>query len=67
MGVNAMQMSQIGLQMKSAVDSIKYSKASYGAKVAGFGLQQLSLQNKGAGLTSEYNRQTGQRWPSSRN
>lgn len=59
MGVNAMQMSQIGLQMKSAVDSIKYSKASYGAKVAGLGLQQLSLQNKGAGLTSEFNRQTG--------
>ena len=59
MGVSAMQMSQIGLQMKSAVDSIKYSKASYGAKMAGLNLQQLSLQNKGTGLINEFNRQTG--------
>ena len=59
MGVNAMQMSQVGLQMKSAVNSIKYSKASYGAKTAGLALQQLGLQNKGYGLTNEFNRQTG--------
>ena len=58
MGAGALQMSQIGLQMQSAVDSIKYSKASYGNKVAGFNLQQLGLLNKGQGNLSEYNRQT---------
>ena len=58
MGVGAMQMSRIGLQMKSAVDSIKFSKASYGAKVAGLNLQQMGLQNRGQGLLSEYNRKS---------
>ena len=59
MGVNAMRMSQIGLQMQSAVDSIKYSKDAYASKVAGFGLQQLGLMNKGLGMSAEFSRQAG--------
>ena len=56
-GTTANQMAQIGAQMKSAVDSIKYSSKSFAARQAGFGLAQLGLQNKAQGATAEFGRQ----------
>ena len=48
-GTTAMQLNEIGNQMASAVDQIKFSKKGLANKNAAFDLAQMSLGNKAAG------------------
>ena len=54
LGTTAMQLNEIGNQMASAVDQIKYSKLGLRNKNAGFGLAQMSLANRAAGTTAQF-------------
>ena len=53
-GTTAMQLNEIGNQMASAVDQIKYSKVGLRNRNASFDLAQMSLANKTAGMTSQF-------------
>ena len=53
-GTTAMQLNEVGNQMASAVDQIKYSKVGLRNRNASFDLAQMSLANKTAGATSQF-------------
>ena len=51
-GTTAMQLNELGNQMASAVDQIKYSKKGLKYRNAAFDLAQMSLGNKAAGTAA---------------
>ena len=54
LGTTAMQLNEVGNQMASAVDQIKYSKLGLRNKNASFDLAQMGLASKAAGTTAQF-------------
>ena len=59
LGTTAMQLNEVGNQMASAVDQIKYSKIGAKNRAANFNLAQMSLASKAAGTTAQFGIKTG--------
>ena len=59
MGTTAMQLYEVGNQMASDIDQIKYSNRSLANKNLSFDLAQMGLGNKARGLTTQFGIKTG--------